>query len=116
MGQQSWFYCALCLLNMNLLVVILCLLPAAILAQNDTLPTAISDQNDTLASDMANDGYSCGREGDRCYDDYECCDRNCRNGRCERGSGSCGREGDRCYDDYECCDRNCRNGRCERGG
>jgi hypothetical protein len=59
---------------------------------------------------------ACGRDGDRCSDNGDCCNNfRCRNDRCrDRDSNdSCGNDGDTCTRNNDCCNNfECRNDRC----
>ena len=68
------------------------------------------------ASTLGPAAARCGKKGDRCRDNNECCDNfRCRNDKCkprDKG-GKCGKDGHDCRDNSDCCgDFHCKNDRC----
>ncbi len=78
-------------------------------------PLTVAGARGTLAQVTP---QACGRRGDNCDRDSDCCSRfECHNGECrkEHDNNRCGRKGDNCDRDSDCCSGfECRNGECER--
>lgn len=62
---------------------------------------------------------ACGKKGDRCRNNGDCCDRfRCKNDKCRDkknngNNGNCGKDGDRCKNNGDCCNKlKCKNDRC----
>jgi hypothetical protein len=59
----------------------------------------------------------CGKQGDRCNDNSDCCSNfKCKNDKCrskDNNNGNCGKDGDRCNDNRDCCSNfKCKNDKC----